>query len=645
MCGFSGIISFKDTRPIDEGRLVAMTDAIHHRGPDDEGFLIDGHIGLGHKRLSIIDIGVAGRQPMSTPDQRYWIVYNGEIYNFLELRDELSQCGYDFRTKTDTEVLLRLYERDGAGCVERLRGMYAFAIYDREAGDVFLARDPFGIKPLYYANDTKEFLFASEAKAIHSARGNQTSLNRFALAEYFRFQFTLGDTTFFDGIRKLLPGQCVTVARSGAVTLRQFDVAKTAKQQIGLKEAAERLENILVESVHLHVRSDVPIGAHLSGGIDTTSIVALARREIPTPFKTFTGAFRAGGIYDDSARASELAAHFGTDHHTIYPQPDDVAAALPRIIWHLDEPVGAPGSIAQYFVSKLAADHVKVVLGGQGADEFLGGYTRYYLFALDGALKGTLRGEPRPPGLISLLRSIGQLKGYGPMMAGFWPTGFNQPAALRYLSLISRESDEEGLLSPDFSKGLDPNFAIQNYINLFDRDPGSHPIDRMLNFESQIWLPALLHLEDRTSMAWSIESRVPGVDRAVADFARSLSPDVLMSDGRLKIVLRKAMRNYVPSTTLDRSLKIGFPVPLAQWFSGPLKDWIADLMLGEKTLQRGIFRETTIRGLVKSRSQFSRRLWAALSVELWCRNFIDGNGNELTYVRKAPPQFVFRHLK
>lgn len=229
------------------------------------------------------------------------------------------------------------------------------------------------------------------------------------------------------------------------------------------------------------------------------------------------------------------------------------------------------------------------------------------------------------------------------MMAGFWPTGFSQPMALRYLSLISRESDEQNLLSQDFSKGLDSNFATENYLNLFDGDTGRHPIDRMLSFESQIWLPALLQLEDRTSMAWSIEARVPFVDRAVADFARSLAPEVLMSDGRLKIVLRKAMQNYVPSSTIDRSLKIGFPVPLAQWFSGPLKDWIADLMLSEKTLQRGIFRETTIRDLIKSRSQFSRRLWAALSVELWCRSFIDGTEAGLTYVRQAPPRFVFHH--
>jgi len=626
MCGIFGVFHFDPQRQVNGGDLRRMGAALHHRGPDDQGYFTDGNLGLGHKRLSIIDLSELGRQPMSSPGGNLSITYNGEIYNYLEEREQLERAGCAFRSRTDTEVLLALFERQGPACLTRLEGMFAFAVWDRQQRRLFLARDPFGIKPLYYRLDAKGLVFASEVKAILALDAAPACLDQAALAEYLTFQYTLGEETLFQGIRKLLPGHWLTVDQDGRTQVQRYWQPNFAKRDIAQEQAAGELLDLLRDSVRLQLRSDVPLGCHLSGGIDTAAITGLASQLVAGPVQTFTAGFAEGGIYDDTAFAGITAAQAGTRHAQVFPTAADFADSFERLIWFLDEPVAAPGVFPQYCVSRLASQRVKVVLGGQGADEIFGGYARYYLLYLEAALRQGINGPSTRLGLelADLLPNLEQLRNYRPLMASFWAEGLFGDPADRYLRLILRRAELQGLLAPDWQSGTTQAQLEERYRDLFNAPGEVELLDKVLHFELTAWLPALLQVEDRTSMAWSLESRVPFLSTRLADFAFSLPAAVKFSGGRLKYILRRAVEGLVPPQILQRRDKLGFPVPLSSWFAGPLRDWVHDLLLSRRSLERGLFRPEALRAALTQDSAFDRGLWGMLCLETWCRLFVDG---------------------
>lgn len=629
MCGIFGILNFDRQNTVEQSALRLMGRVLHHRGPDDEGYHVDGNLGLGHKRLSVIDLSSRGRQPMSDKDRRLWVTYNGEIYNHLELRQSLETSNYPFRSRTDTEVLLPLYDKHGVQCVDYLNGMFAFAIWDQVARRLFLARDPFGIKPLYYRLTADRLVFASEVKAIVALERDQTALNSRGLADYLTFQYGIGDETLFEGVNKLLPGHSMVVEQDGSHAIDRYWDFRYDKQDLTEEAAREQTHALLEDSVRLQLRSDVPVGCHLSGGIDSGSISVMASRMSGASVRTFTAGFAEGGLFDDTEFARLTADHARSIHSEIYPSPTDFSDSFERLIWFLDEPVAASGSFPQFCVSKLASESVKVVLGGQGADEVFGGYARYYLLHLSAALSAGIEGAGSNHGsgfsMSDLAPNLSQLRSYRPMMSSFLRDGIFDDVEAQYYRLIRRQHDVSGLLSPDVAGsqgGYEPYEAFRQLFN----EPGAVSLlDKVLHFEMSAWLPALLQVEDRTSMAWSLESRVPFLDKRLVEFGFSLPVKTKFAGGRLKHILREAVRETIPVEIQERKDKLGFPVPLSAWFAGPLRDWLHDTLLSRRARERGILRPGAIEAAVSSDSQFDRSLWGILCLEMWCRLFLDGD--------------------
>ncbi|MEW6753628.1 MAG: asparagine synthase (glutamine-hydrolyzing) [Candidatus Latescibacterota bacterium] len=629
MCGIVGRVS---RRPAAAGALEeAAREAlatIAYRGPDDWGVATFPGVVLGAVRLAIID-REGGHQPMRDPDTGVCLVYNGMIYNYPELRAELEHQGHRFRTRSDTEVLLRGYLEHGAGVVERLNGMFAFAVYDPRAGSLLCARDPLGIKPLYYRSTAAGLAFASEVKALLALDGAAAEPEPQAIADYVHLQYALGDKTFFRGVRKLLPGCCLEVEVGGEMRLRTYWEPEPTEAFSGsFEEAAARLRALLERAVSWQQRADVPLGAHLSGGIDTASVCALAAAG-GSRLQCFTGAFREGGVFDDSEAAALTARHVGAEHSVVWAHAQDFADAYESLVYHLDEPVAAPGVFAQYAVSRLARQRVTVVLGGQGADEVLGGYTRYYLLLLDQALRqGAGQGSERLGlGWDELGGGLPQLHQYG----GLWQTlEAGRPFANgteRYWSLIDRaEGIAEGLC-PEFVGSLEGYRPYDAYAEVLGRHAQAELLNRVLYYETTCWLPALLQVEDRMSMACSLESRVPILDRDVVDFAFSLPTAVKMRGAQTKAVLRQACADLLPPAIAQRRDKLGFPVPVNQWFTGPLRSFVADILGSRAAGQRGVFRPEVLQvWQAPPAGAASRLLWGLLNVELWFRCFVDGNG-------------------
>ncbi len=645
MCGISGLLNFDRGQEVDQNALFRMTDILGHRGPDDEGYLIDGNLGLGHKRLSIMDPTSAGHQPMSSPDGRYWIVFNGEIYNFIELRELLPLGRDEYRSKSDTEVLLQMFIRYGAECLSQFRGMFAFAVWDSKERSLFAARDPFGIKPLYFKKNQERFLFASEIKSILACEGNGWRIDHRALADYLTFQYTLDERTLFRNIRKLQPGCWMEVRQNGSCREEKYWAPTFSKREGDHNQAAEDLLELLEKSVSIQLRSDVPLGGHLSGGLDTAAIASLASENLEAPFKTFTAGFgNEGGIYDDTQAAGNSAAYLETEHFEINLDHNDFISGFIDLIWALDEPVAAPGAIPQFFVSKLASQKVKVVLGGQGADEMFGGYARYYLLYLERALQKAVTGRSSHlgMGLHSLLPGLSQLRNYGPMIKAFLGNGFFGPTDERYFSLIRRQDDPLRMLENDVCGCLGGYDSFAHFEECFNAPGEIELLDKILNFETCVWLPALLQVEDRTSMFWSVESRVPFLDTEIADFAFSLPAAVKFRSGKLKGVLRQAVKGILPKAVVNRRDKIGFPVPLHEWFRGPLKDWLHSFLLDHRTLERGIFRKEGILSEMNSGGAYSRTLWGLISLEACFRLLFDGDGLPKDAMAEERPRPIIR---
>ena len=607
--------------------LSTMIRLLRHRGPDGEATWSadDGGVGLAHVRLSIIDLSTGG-QPMRS-DSGAVITYNGEIYNYIELREEIG--AHLFTTTSDTEVILRAYEKWGEGCVERLRGMFAFAIWDPRARRLFIARDRFGIKPFYYAFAGGAFYFASEAKALLPFVGVvETDLD--GLRDYLTFQFCLGDKTMFAGVRQLKPAHCGTVSPGGEMRLRQYwEVEYDLDWSHDERWFVEQVREALDDSVRLHLRSDVEVGAYVSGGMDSSVTAALARRIRPEGrFQGFTGTFRGSELFDESRYARALADARDIQLHEVDIHEQDFVDAMPRVIYHLDYPVAGPGSFPQYMVAKTVREHIKVVLGGQGGDEIFGGYARYLIAYWEQCIKGALDGTMNNGNFVvtyeSIIPNLQTLRNYKPLIQEFWAEGMFDARDRRYFRLINRANTVGDIVDWSLFDGRSP---FEEFSGIFwGRNVGKESyFDAMTHFDFKTLLPALLHVEDRMSMAHGIESRVPLVDQRLVELTATIPANIKFQNGELKRLLRVVSADTLPAVIRERKDKMGFPVPLQSWMQrGPVREFVLDAFRSKRAQERGyLTRGFDIEALMEREGVFGRNIWALLSLELWQQTFHD----------------------
>lgn len=616
--------------------VLNMMDAIRHRGPDGEGVWVDERrpVGLGHVRLAIID-PEHGKQPMVTEDGRFIVVFNGAIYNYLELRRELIGKGHPIHSYSDTEVLLYAYREWGEAFVDRLVGMFAFAIWDKHEQKLFCARDRIGIKPFYYHFDGQRLLFASEIKAILADESVKARASSEGLQDYLTFQFCLYDKTLFSGIQKLEPGYCLSAMYVGdtlKVQVRQYwDLHYNIDEEHDERYFIDTLSGLIDDSIGLHLRSDVPLGAHLSGGLDSSAVVCLASRMLGgEQLQTFTGAFNEGPQFDETGYAKEVSAFAGTAYNEIYiPAGHELPDVLPRLMYYMDEPLAGPGVIPQYYVSQLASQHVKVVMGGQGGDELFIGYARYmaaYLEkCLSGAIYQTSNQRRYAVSLESIVPNLPLLATYQPMLQGLWKDGLFGSHDQRYFSLVDRSDGMGQLFNQDVLRGSGGYSPFESFQRIFNRDELHSLVNQMTYFDLKGSLPALLHVEDRTSMAASIESRVPLLDHRIVEFMATIPPNIKFAGGRMKHLFKESVRNAVPQKIFDRKDKMGFPTPLTQWTKGVARDFVRDTLLSDKARQRGLYNLDVVEKMLGNEREFGRVVWGLLSLELWHRIFIDGD--------------------
>jgi asparagine synthase (glutamine-hydrolysing) len=625
MCGIVGIVHAKG-RPVQPDVLRAMGATLAHRGPDDEGCHTDGPVGFFHKRLAIIDLAT-GHQPMSFDGLT--VAFNGEIYNYVELREELKALGHEFRTTSDTEVILRMYAQHGVDFVDRLNGMFAFLIHDRGRGLLIAARDHFGIKPLYLHARRDALLYASEIKALLAHPDVVAEPDEAGLHEYLTLQYVLGDGTLFRGIRRLPPGhvQVVRLDTLDVTTTRYWEPRFRIDGYHTEEYFTDRLAELLESAVRIQLRSDVPVGAYLSGGMDSSIVALLAAKLSPARLETFTGAFREGPEFDETPYARTVAGLAGAEPHFVYPTEQEFIDELPRLIWHMDEPVAGPGLFPQSVVSRLAARHVKVCLGGQGGDEIFGGYARYVIAYLEQAIKGaifeTVEEGEHIVSLQSILPNLPYLKQYVPMMKRFYERDAFEPMDRRYFRLIDRSEGTLEVFSGEFLARHDPEAVFERFRGIFNHPDTQSYYNKMTHYDMVTGLPALLHVEDRVSMSASLESRVPFLDRRIADLVASMPPAMKFKGAEMKYILKRATRGLLPPSVAGRRDKMGFPVPLHLWAKGRARGFFEDVLLSPACRGRGLFDPRGIEVLLKNESAFGRRLWGLLNLELWFRTFID----------------------
>ena len=608
-----------------------MRDVITHRGPDDEGIYIDENVGLGHRRLSIVDVA-AGHQPMTNEDGSLYIIYNGEVYNHADYRDELESRGHIYRTHCDTETILHLYEDYGDACVEHLRGMFAFAIWDRNKRELFIARDRLGVKPLYYVHtDDGSLYFASEIKALLEARAIKPELNFRAFSDYLANHATSGEETLFVGVKRLMPGHTLTWCDGEIKIKKYWDVSfeKVGADGRSDKDYIAEWSELFRKSVELRLMADVPLGMFLSGGIDSSAIAAVMSTLVDEPIKTFSVAFKEREA-NELEYARLVARAYNTDHHEVVVSPEDFFAALPDLIWHEDEPLAHPSSVALYFVSRLAAQHVKVVLTGEGSDELMAGYARYRKTILNLAV-GERYHRMVPAGVRDLIR--GQIAGMSAskLRAKLSRTFLSLSADIESIYFdnfaVFPRSAQQQLLTRDTVDrihGIDPYAGVRRVLSETDAES---LLDRLLYADIKTYLHELLMKQDQMSMAASLESRVPFLDHKLVEFTSSLPERLKLRRWTTKYVLRQSMKGVLPEQILTRP-KMGFPVPIGAWFRGAYAPVLDEYVLGSRALERGIFNADTVRTLVNEHkggvANHSERLWSLVNLEMWFRRFIDG---------------------
>lgn len=624
MCGIAGIVSADRSDRIEEAAVRRMCNAIVHRGPDDEGILASRNTGLGMRRLSIIDIA-GGHQPIFNEDRSAWIVFNGEIYNFPELRPDLEAKGHRFATHTDTETILHLYEEMGAECVQKLRGMFAFALWDEKSQKLLIARDRLGKKPLHYALHHGKLYFGSEIKSILAVAPELAEVNRAALLQYMYLGYIPDPATAFRGIHKLPPGHLLEFER-GKVRIRQYwDLPQYATHRpASEEECLEELEWRLAEAVRIRLISDVPLGAMLSGGTDSSTVVALMARASSKPVKTFAIGFKQSD-FDESQYARMVAERFATDHHELILEPD-VVGSIEKLTSSLEEPFGDSSMLPTYFISCLARQHVTVALSGDGGDELFAGYERY------GVQQDRERFATIPRILSRLYRkhlfplvpkgTRGRRLSYSLSLP--WPERYADEMC--FIPAFEREMP---LLSPEFRATIaesgDPRDILLRY---FEKAPATDPISQTLYVDTKTYLVEdILTKVDRMSMLTSLEVRVPILDHEFVEWVTALGPEWKMREGRQKYILRKlAERVGVPKKVLYRR-KQGFALPLVHWIRNEMRELIMTVLLEPRTFQRGYFDADGVRRLLDEhfagRRNRSGAIWRLLIFELWHRNFLE----------------------
>lgn len=627
MCGISGILNLKRHKyQALTHHLQVMSDLLTHRGPDGQGIWLDEtqSVGFSHRRLTIIDLH-HGAQPMED-SYRNVITYNGEIYNYIELRKELS--GYPFRTNSDTEVILAAYKKWGTDCVNHLRGMFAFAIWDDAKQRLFCARDRFGIKPFYFTQVGDTFFFASEVKALIPFLP-EIKTNLEALQDYLVFQFSLGTKTLFEGVHELPPAYYLTVDKGHHKLSKYWEVYYDLDFYHTPKYFEEHLKDLIEESVKIHTRSDVPIGGYVSGGIDSSIVAAVAakyQKENNLPFVAFHGKFSMSHEFDESDHANALTTKHEIPLHQVDITSQDFIDTIEKVIYHLDFPIAGPGSFPQYHVSKLASQHRKVVLGGQGGDEIFGGYTRYLIAYFEQCIKSAINGTTNSGNFIvtyeSIIPNLSALKNYQPLLQEFWKNGLFGSLDNRYYQLINRAPSLKNEIDWSTFGKYSPFETFKEIFHGKNVQKESY-FDSMTHFDFKTLLRALLHVEDRMSMAHSVESRVPFLDHPLVEFAATMPSNVKFKNGTLKKALINSMQHVLPDTILHRKDKMGFPVPLNLWLKTELHDFIYDLFNSSRIKSRPYFNQKEIVKSLETETKFGRKIWGLLSLELWHNQFHD----------------------
>jgi asparagine synthase (glutamine-hydrolysing) len=635
MCGICGILTPNVSLVPDRGMLERMRDLIAHRGPDGAGLYLSPGVGLGHRRLSIVDLA-QGQQPMYSHDRRFVIVYNGEVFNHPALKTELEAAGVRYRTHSDTETVLHLYQRMGERAVERMRGMFALAIWDSLERRLFLARDRYGVKPLYYVHRPDgTLIFGSEIKALLPALGSRPDLNREALPDFLANHAPSGEATLFTGIMRLAPGHTLTW-QDGRISIRRYwDVPITNAREA--PRPGSRAERALIgefrerftEAVRLRLMSDVPLGMFLSGGIDSAAITSAMATLVKEPIRTFSVAF-AEREANELEYARLVATAYRTEHRETVVSPAEFFAELPRLVWHEDEPIAHPSSVALYFVSRLAARHVKVVLTGEGSDETLAGYNRYRVTEYNARLGALYR--RCVPGLArrSLRRALEGLPATSGLRRRAARTFLMRGADLDELyfdnfAVFGRAAQRE-LLSPELRTQLAPVDPYAAYHTALSRVSGKPLLSQLLYADVKTYLHELLMKQDQMSMAASIESRVPFLDHPLTEWVAALPQTMKLRGATTKWILRQAMQGKLPPPILQRR-KMGFPVPIGPWLCGPWRPLLNEYVTGGRARARGLFDAITVERLVDEHVRginHSERLWALLTFEIWARMFLDG---------------------
>lgn len=624
MCGIAGMLSLNGAPIPDlDRKLRVMNHLLVHRGPDGSGTWQHprGHLGFAHRRLSIIDVA-GGAQPMLAPSGSA-ITYNGEVYNYRELRAELAS-GFSFKTQSDTEAILAALQAFGQDALGHLRGMFAFAYWDEQSATLYCVRDRFGIKPLYYTIVNGIFYFASEAKALLPFLDSiETDLE--ALQDYLAFQFCLSGKTLFSGIRELLPAHELAI-RAGSVTSRRYwEVQYEVDFDHTPKYFVERVSELLRDSVSMHMRSDVPVGAYVSGGIDSSLVASLASVEPSGTFLGFTGRFGEPG-YDESPYARDVAKNRGFELFDVEIKLSDFTRDISDVIYHLDYPVAGPGSFPQFEVSRLASQQRKVLLGGQGGDEIFGGYARYLIAYFEQCIKGAIDGNLREGNFVvtyeSIIPNLVTLKGYKPMIQSFFQKGLFEPMDQRYFQLINRATD---LGDEVRAADLPPYSAFESFQSVFHSNNVKKEsyFDLMTHFDFKTLLPALLQVEDRVSMAHGLESRVPLLDHPLIEFAATIPADVKFKNGAMKQVLRQVAAKELPTSVLERKDKMGFPVPLSEWLAGELNGFVRDIFQSKAAQHRAVIDNKKVAAKITSEPRYGRKIWGFLCLELWQQRFHD----------------------
>src|ERR1700686_3556884 len=641
MCGIAGILELgRDTRA-SAAALREMCRVISHRGPDDDGFYTDGVVGIGMRRLSIVDVA-GGHQPISNEDGTLWIVFNGEIYNHLTLREQLIARGHSYNTHSGSETIIHLFEEYGADCVQHLRGMFAFAAWNRNTKTLFISRGRLGIKPFYYKLTPERLLFGSEIKAVLAHGGIRPEFNRAALPEYLAFGYLSGEESFYAGIRKLLPGHTIAIAPNGKATIRQYwdlDTSKTHKsggENYGENYYVQTYRELLDRAVNSHLMSDVPLGVFLSGGVDSSAVAALMTKIRREPVETFSVGYTEQ-TYSELPFARTVSEHIKSKHHEVLVSEHDFFGALPHLIWHEDEPIVWPSSVSLYFVSRLARERVTVVLTGEGADETLAGYTRYAFTlknaAMDRAYRSVIpgilrRGLRNTVATSSLLGATLRRK----LEHTFLAKDGNSWASFYFDNFFSAFGEEEqsGLLTSEFAREAAPSTAYKNVLDYWERSSGEM-LQRLLYTDIKTYLVELLMKQDNMSMAASIESRVPFLDHVLVEFATRIPREVQIQGLAGKRILKKAVEDLLPHSILYRA-KLGFPTPWSGWLAGPRLETIHEMLLEPRTRTGGSFRGDAIEKLfnehrAKYRDNYDR-IWRLLNLELWHRVCLEGESHD-----------------